>query len=167
MTMSSGNGAATPRAATPPITRERLRATAAPGDGGFTLIELLVIMIVLGILAATVVFALSGVTTESAKSACDSDAKTVAIAVGAYLAEHPLVSQATEAQLTASGTGSLQSWPQSSQNLYSIVIAGDGNALVGQTDTTGTVIADNDVIVQIGTNDYDATASLPGACAAV
>ena len=35
-------------------------------ESGFTLIELLVVIVVLGILAATVVFALSGVTGQSA-----------------------------------------------------------------------------------------------------
>jgi prepilin-type N-terminal cleavage/methylation domain-containing protein len=137
------------------------------GDGGFSLIELLVIMVVIGILAATVIFALSGVTTRSAQSACDSDARTVAIAVGAYETQHPGTTQVTEGQVTASGTGSLQSWPMSPQGAYSITIAGDGNALVGQLDAVGHVIADNDVIVRVGINNYDATVGLPSACSSI
>ena len=39
----------------------------------------------LGILAATVVFALSGVTGQSAEAACNSDAKTIDVAVQAYI----------------------------------------------------------------------------------
>ena len=35
-------------------------------EAGFTLIELLIVIVVLGILAATVIFALSGVTGQSA-----------------------------------------------------------------------------------------------------
>ena len=54
-------------------------------ESGFTLIELLVVIVVLGILAATVVFALSGVTGQSAQAACNSDAKTVEVAVQAYI----------------------------------------------------------------------------------
>jgi len=54
-------------------------------ESGFTLIELLVVIVVLGILAATVVFALSGVTGQSAAAACNSDAKTLDVAVQAYI----------------------------------------------------------------------------------
>ena len=54
-------------------------------ESGFTLIELLVVIVVLGILAATVVFALSGVTGQSAQAACNSDAKTIEVGVQAYI----------------------------------------------------------------------------------
>ncbi len=54
-------------------------------ESGFTLIELLVVIVVLGILAATVVFALTGVTGQSAVAACNSDAKTFDVAVQAYI----------------------------------------------------------------------------------
>jgi len=58
-------------------------------DEGFTLIELLIVIVVLGILAAIVVFALSGVTGQSTQAACQSDAKTVGISVAALQAENP------------------------------------------------------------------------------
>ena len=46
-------------------------------EPGFTLIELLIVIVVLGILAATVIFALGGVTSQSAVAACQSDGKSL------------------------------------------------------------------------------------------
>ena len=54
---------------------------------GFTLIELLIVIIVLGILAAIVVFSLSGVSGESKQAACTTDAKSVEVAADAYQAQ--------------------------------------------------------------------------------
>src|ERR1700722_4658350 len=61
------------------------RASGEVDAAGFTLIELLIVIVVLGILAATVIFALSGVTGQSAQAACNSDAKTVETAVQAFI----------------------------------------------------------------------------------
>src|ERR1700678_1544045 len=63
------------------------RALTNGDEWGFTLIELLIVIVVLGILAAVVVFALGGVTSTSAQAACNSDAKTVETAVLAYQAQ--------------------------------------------------------------------------------
>ena len=60
---------------------------ATKGDEGFTLIELLIVIVVLGILAAVVVFALSSVNHNAKQSACNADAKTVETAVSAYNAQ--------------------------------------------------------------------------------
>jgi general secretion pathway protein G len=66
--------------------RARRRAEGKePGliDSGFTLIELLIVIVVLGILAAVVIFALSGVSGKSAASSCNADAKSVEVAAEA------------------------------------------------------------------------------------
>ena len=94
------------------------------GDGreaGFTLIELLIVIVVLGILAAIVVFSLSGVTGQSKSAACTSDAKTVEIAVDAYNAEAGNFPATRRLLGTAQTGGSfLHQWP--TNNGYTITI---------------------------------------------
>ena len=58
------------------------------GSEGFTLIELLIVIVVLGILAAVVVFALGSVTGNAKSSACQADAKQVLTAVQTYNAQN-------------------------------------------------------------------------------
>lgn len=81
-------------------------------ESGFTLIELLIVIVVLGILAAIVVFSLTGVSGQSKQAACTSDAKSVEVAVDAYQAANGSVP--TMAQLTtadAKGVTYLHSAP--------------------------------------------------------
>jgi len=56
-------------------------------DEGFTLIELLIVIVILGILAAIVVFAVGGITDKGEKSACQSDYKNVEVAQEAHYAK--------------------------------------------------------------------------------
>ena len=62
------------------------RKSGEASEIGFTLIELLIVIVVLGILAAIVVFSLTGVSGQSKQAACTSDAKSVEIAADAYQA---------------------------------------------------------------------------------
>jgi general secretion pathway protein G len=56
-------------------------------DEGFTLIELLIVIVILGILAAVVVFAVGGITNQGEQSACAAELKTIQVAVEAYRAQ--------------------------------------------------------------------------------
>ena len=66
----------------------RNQNTHQPADEGFTLIELLIVIVILGILAAVVVFSVAGVNDQGQKSACQSDVATVTTAGEAYLAQN-------------------------------------------------------------------------------
>lgn len=57
------------------------------GAKGFTLIELLVVIVILGILAAVVVFAVGGVTDKGKQSSCKTDKRTMLTAGEAYVAQ--------------------------------------------------------------------------------
>ena len=65
------------------------RKAGGSSESGFTLIELLIVIVVLGILAAIVIFSLTGVTGQSQVAACNTDAKSVETAVAAYEANPP------------------------------------------------------------------------------
>jgi prepilin-type N-terminal cleavage/methylation domain-containing protein len=61
---------------------------ARENESGFTLIELLIVIVILGVLAAIVVFAVSGITDRGKHSACKADVSTVDTASEAYYAKN-------------------------------------------------------------------------------
>jgi general secretion pathway protein G len=54
---------------------------------GFTLIELLIVIIILGVLAAIVVFSVGGITDRGNTSACKANVSTINTAVEAFYAQ--------------------------------------------------------------------------------
>jgi type II secretion system protein G len=89
--------------------RQRLARTARghESDGGFTLIELLIVIVILGILAAIVVFAVGSATSDSKVSACKADKNNVDTALEAYKAKNGVYPSGgtTAAVLTVLTTG--------------------------------------------------------------
>src|ERR1700753_3864938 len=96
------------------------RRHAGDDGSGFTLIELLIVIVVLGVLSGTVIFALNGVNSSAAVASCHSDAETVEAAVEAYNTQtgqsdtNTDVTQSALTTLNAQGNAYLHSWPQSS-----------------------------------------------------
>jgi prepilin-type N-terminal cleavage/methylation domain-containing protein len=66
--------------------RQQLIQKKRSGEGGFTLIELLVVIVILGILAAIVVFAIGGLNDSAKTTSCTADRKTLETAEDAYYA---------------------------------------------------------------------------------
>ena len=85
------------------------------GEGGFTLIELMIVIVILGILAAIVVFAVGGITDRGETSACKANVKTTEVAVEAYYAKVGSyatdIDDATHSATTLVGAGFLHSAP--------------------------------------------------------
>ena len=111
---------------------KRRREAGDPDAPGFTLIELLIVIVVLGILAATVIFALGGVTGSSAQASCNSDAKSLEVAIQAYEDSSTNATNAaptTKAQLVPQY---LRTYPSSSH--YNIYIGGDTNNATTSTN---------------------------------
>jgi prepilin-type N-terminal cleavage/methylation domain-containing protein len=66
--------------------RQRLLANRTT-DGGFTLIELLITVVILGVLAGVVVFAVGAFNNDGVQAACKADVKNVEVASEAFYAK--------------------------------------------------------------------------------
>lgn len=109
-------------------TLDRMRA-ARRDQNGFTLIELLIVIVILGVLAAIVVFSVRGIADRGDKSACKANLSTVQTASEAYYAKNNAYAADAAALVSA---GFLQSDP---------TVASGANAVdpkIRVTYTTGT-----------------------------
>jgi general secretion pathway protein G len=137
------------------------RRSSAEGDEqGFTLIELLIVILVLGILAAIVIFALGGITGQSATASCQTDARSVQTAIAAWEANgNSAATTITQANLTPTY---LASWPNNPGH-YSVVLGGDTTA--GEAGPTGSTVGQVYIVPTGGTASLYVTGQTSGGCA--
>jgi prepilin-type N-terminal cleavage/methylation domain-containing protein len=107
----------------------KLRMTLEETDEGFTLLEVLIVIVVLGILAAVVIFALGGITSKGAVASCQADGTTVQVALAAFNQQNPGLSAGiTSTSLTSTATTYagpyIQSWPSNSAHYTYTLVGG-------------------------------------------
>lgn len=88
---------------------------ARKNQDGFTLIELLIVIVILGVLAGIVVFAVNGIQNKGEVNACQSNVKTVTVAGEAFYAQKgsyaTAMDDAGHSATTLVGAGLLHSAP--------------------------------------------------------
>jgi general secretion pathway protein G len=121
-----------------------------PTKDGFTLIELLIVIVVLGILAAVVIFALGGITGKTAVASCQADGATVATAMQAFKTENPGTT-VNQTNITANTLGGpyIQSWPS---NLPHYAFQITSGALNISTGPAGAVTGAGSYVPYVGPN---------------
>lgn len=110
------------------------KAAGEMDETGFTLIELLIVIVVLGILAGVVIFALGGVTGQSAIASCKADGATLTTAMAAYNAQNGANPQA-DSDLVGNG---VQSWPSNFGHYAFGLVSGVLYVETGQTTAIAT-----------------------------
>jgi prepilin-type N-terminal cleavage/methylation domain-containing protein len=129
----------------PPQSRTRRnsvieRLQAKRNEEGFTLIELLIVIIVLGILAAIVVFAVAGTKKDAVASTCKTDVKSIELSAESVVAKKPGATALTSVDpgdLIDSTKGGLLKEMPSSTNYKMSWVKATGTVKVTKTDDTG------------------------------
>src|ERR1043166_8700359 len=80
-------------------------------EEGFTLIELLIVIIILGILAAIVVFAVGNTRKDSVTSSCKTDAKSIELSLEAQNTKNGAFPASKDDAILASKGALLKAWP--------------------------------------------------------
>jgi prepilin-type N-terminal cleavage/methylation domain-containing protein len=108
-------------------------------ESGFTLIELMIVIVILGVLAGIVIFAVGGITDNGNVAACKSDVKTVDVAVEAYKAKNGSFPADLDPTLTTDPNKFLR--PQTGLSGSTLVNASGGYTVTYSGPPDGTVDA--------------------------
>jgi prepilin-type N-terminal cleavage/methylation domain-containing protein len=117
--------------------RNRIQQYREHGSEGFTLIELLIVIIIIGILAAIVVFSVSGVTDRGNVSACKATLSEAQSAVEAYYAKNTAYPTAW-ASVTTSPDQLLRSVPAATGYTFTLAATGGGITVTNTSVTPNT-----------------------------
>jgi len=99
--------------------RQRIREI-RKNDKGFTLIELLIVIVILGVLAGIVVFAVQAFNNDGVVAACKSDMKNVEIADEAFFAK----TGAHASNVAALVSGGYLKAPVNGGGKYTVTVSG-------------------------------------------
>jgi general secretion pathway protein G len=97
---------------------------------GFTLLEILIVIVVLGILAAVVIFALGGISGKTAFAACEADGETVSTAIAAFNNQNQNTPVTTAGLINGTVANGnipyIQSWPNNAPHYAFALSTGVG-----------------------------------------
>jgi general secretion pathway protein G len=132
----------------PVLNRTRSREDQNLFERGFTLVELLIVIVILGILAGIVVFAVGNLSSNAKTNACSTEKSTISTALEAY--------KANTGSYPADGPGAVNAMDYLTGLNGATVPAGVGVLL--KSAPTGYNIGDgNGVITAIAGNPNDCT----------
>ena len=96
--------------------RRSVRRAGHAATAGFTLIELLIVVILLGILAAIVVFAVGGTRRDAVNAVCRNDVRSINLAAEWYFTHNGSFPTDSSALVIPAQFGQLKAWPGGSSS---------------------------------------------------